>query len=224
MPIEDWNREFSEIVRRGAGGPSDIAPAAGEQVIDNDVPVFDADSDQAMAARRLSIAARLVELGFITADHATPDNPAVEVLSELLPPDAELGLCLTCHGFSSSARYPFAETTGVFPNRGSFRMNPALAEVSPLSGPPLLTAPRRELVVCTQVALGWTASRLDSDRQDVVTLYSAQFRDILGATVRHRRKGVVEVWLQDGPALSFRVTPEAAEELQAHIDQAAQSQ
>jgi hypothetical protein len=182
-----------------------------------------ADSDQAMAGRRLSIAGRLVELGFITADRATPDNPAVQVLSELLPPDAELGLCLTCHAFSSSAPYRFAETTGVFPNRGSFRMNPALAEVSP-HGPPVLTAPRRELVVCTQVALSWTASRLDSDRQDVVTLYSAQFRDILGATVRHRRKGVVEVWVVDGPELSFRVTPAAADALQAHVDQAAQSQ
>ena len=223
MSIEDWNREFGELVRRGANEPGDIAPAAGEQVVENDVPVADVGSDQAMAERRLSIAARLVELGFITADRATPDNPAVEVLGELLPPDAELGLCLTCHGFSSSAPYPFAETAGVFPNRGSFRMTPALAEVSP-HGPALLTAPRRELVVCTQVALSWTASRFDSDRQDVVTLYSVQFRDIVGATVRHRRKGVVEVWVEDGPTLSFRVTREAADALQAHIDQAAQSQ
>ena len=159
MSIEDWNREFGELVRRGANEPGDIAPAAGEQVVENDVPVADVGSDQAMAERRLSIAARLVELGFITADRATPDNPAVEVLGELLPPDAELGLCLTCHGFSSSAPYPFAETAGVFPNRGSFRMTPALAEVSP-HGPALLTAPRRELVVCTQVALSWTASRV----------------------------------------------------------------
>jgi hypothetical protein len=105
-------------------------------------------------------------------------------------------------------------------------MNPALAEVSPLSPAASLVATsiRRELVVCTQVALGWTASRLDSDRQDVVTLYTAPFRDILGAAVRHRRKGVVEVWVEDGPALSFRVAPEAADELQAHVDQAAQSQ
>ncbi len=222
MSIEDWNREFSELVRRGASKPGDIAPAVGEQAVENDVPVADADSDRIMVDRRLAIAARLVQLGFIAPDRATPDNPAVEVLSELLPPDAELGLCLTCHGFASSAPYPFAETTGVFPNRGSFRMNPALAEISP-HGPPLLTAPRRELVVCTQDALSWTASRVDRDRRDVVTLYSAQFRDILGATVRHRRKGVVEVWLEDGPELSFRVTPEAADTLQAHIDQAAQS-
>jgi len=102
-------------------------------------------------------------------------------------------------------------------------MNPALAQVSP-HGPPLLTAPRRELVVCTQVALGWTASRVRSDRQDVVTLYAAQFRDLIGATVRNRRKGVVEVWVLDGPTLSFRVTPEAADALRAHVDEAAQSQ
>lgn len=224
MSIGDWNSEFGESVRRGAGELGDIASAGGEHAVENDVPVSETDSDQAMAERRSSIAGRLVQLGFITADHATPDNPAVVVLSELLPPEAELGLCLTCHGFSSSAPYPFAETTGVFPNRGSFRMNPALAEVSPLSGPPLLTAPRRELVVCTQHTLSWTASRVDCDRQDVVTLYSAQFRDILGATVRHRRKGVVEVWVEDGPTLSFRVTPESAEALQAHVDQTAQAQ
>ena len=176
-----------------------------------------------MAERRLAIAATLVRLGFMAADRATPDNPAVQVLSELLAPDAELGLCLTCHEFSASAPYAFTETTGIFPNVGSFRMNPALAEVSP-HGPPLLTAPRRELVVCTQIALGWTTSRARGDRQDVVTLFSAPFRDIVGATVRHRRKGVVEVWVEDGPTLSFRVTREAADALQAHVDQAAQSQ
>ncbi len=212
-----------------AGEPGDIVPARGEQAVENDVPGSDADSDEAMAGRRLSIAASLVRLGFIASDRATPNNPAVEVLSELLPPDAELGLCLTCHGFSSSAPYQFAETTGTFPDVGSFRMNPALAQVSP-HGPPLLTAPRSELVVCTQVALGWTASRVRSDaqdvvnRQDVVTLYSAPFRDLIGATVRHRRKGVVEVWVLDGPTLSFRVAPEAADALRAHVDQAANSQ
>ena len=221
--MEDWNREFSELVRRGPGEPGDVAPAAGEEAVENDALVSDADADEAMAGRRRSIAARLVRLGFIAADCATPDNPAVQVLSELLPLDAELDLCLTCHGFSASAPYPFAETTGIFPNVGTFRMGPASADVSP-HGSPLLTAPRRELVVCTQVALSWTASQVRSDRQDVVTLYSAQFGEIVGATVRHRRKGVVEVWVLDGPELSFRVTPEAADALQAHVDEAAKAQ
>jgi hypothetical protein len=164
-----------------------------------------------------------VRLGFIAADRATPDNPAVEVLSELLPPDAELGLCLSCHGFCSSAPYRFAETTGSFPDVGSFRMNPAGAHLSG-EGAPLLTAPRRELVVCTHVALSWTASRVRSDKEDIVTLYSVLFRDILGATVRRRRKGVVEVWVEDGPTLAFRVSPQAADALQTHVDRAAQSQ
>lgn len=222
---EDWNRQLSELVRRGAGEPGDTAPAPGEQAGENDAPVSDAvvDPDEVTAGRRLWIAARLARLGFIAADRATPNNPAVQVLSELLPPDAELDLCLTCHGFSASAPYPFAETTGIFPNVGTFRMGPASADVSP-HGTPLLTAPRRELVVCTQVALSWTASRVRDDRKDVVTLYSAQFRDIVGATVRHRRKGVVEVWVMDGPQLSFRVTPQVADTLQEHVDQAAQSQ
>jgi hypothetical protein len=70
MSIGDWNREFGELVRRGANEPGDIAPAAGEQAIENDVPVPDADADQAMAKRRSSIA--VVQLGFITADRATP--------------------------------------------------------------------------------------------------------------------------------------------------------
>src|SRR5207344_1170309 len=109
-----------------------------------DLPVSNADPDHAIADRRLSIAASLVRLGFIAADRASPDNPAVQVLSELLPPDAELGLCLTCHGCSSSAPYPFAETTGIFPDLCSFQMNPAAAHVSG-DRTPLLTAPRREL-------------------------------------------------------------------------------
>jgi hypothetical protein len=69
----------------------------------------------------------------------------------------------------------------------------------------LLMAPRCELVVCSQVALSWTAPRVRSDREDLVTLYSVQFRDIVGATLRG--KGVVEVGVDDGPTLSFRVMP-----------------
>jgi hypothetical protein len=123
--IGDWNREFSELVRRSASEPGETAAAVGEQAGANDMPVSDTDSDQGTADRHVAIAVRLVQLGFIAADRATPENPAVQVLSELLPPDAELGLCLTCHGFSSSAPYPFAETTGIFPNVGRFRMNAA---------------------------------------------------------------------------------------------------
>ena len=126
MSIGDWNREFGELVRRGANEPGDIAPAAGEQVVENDVPVPDADSDQAMAKRRLSIAAWLVQLGFITADRATPDNPAVEVLGELLPPDAELGLCLTCHAFSCQRPVSVCRVDGRLPQPRELPDEPSL--------------------------------------------------------------------------------------------------
>ncbi|MGH2881116.1 MAG: hypothetical protein ACRDPA_00195, partial [Solirubrobacteraceae bacterium] len=89
------------------------------------------------------------------------------------------------------------------------------------AGRSLLTAPRRELVVCTQDALCWTASRVRSEREDSVTLYSVAFTDIAGPSVRSRHRGLVEVSLGDGTTLRFRVVPDAAGDLQARIDQAA---
>lgn len=43
--------------------------------------------------------------------------------------------------------------------------------------------------MCTQVALSWTASRVPSDRQDVATPYSAQFRDIVARPCATAAKG-----------------------------------
>ena len=60
-----------------------------------------------------------------------------------------------------------------------------------------------------------------SGRSDRVTLYSVPIRDILGATVRHRHKGVADVWIDNGPTPSFRVEPNAADALQAEVDRAA---
>lgn len=79
-------------------------------------------------------------------------------------------------------------------------------------------------MLCTQAGVSWTVSRAHSDRQDSGTLYSVPFRDILTAPARHRRKGVVEVSVWDGPRLSFRVRPDAADAFCALVDQAAQSQ
>jgi hypothetical protein len=221
MTFADWNDEFSELVRRGAGDPGAQPAETGEDRGASEPPVAPIDPDAAAAERRAAIAAALLELGFITADRALPNNPAVEVLAELLPTDAEIGLCLTCREFSSSGPHPFAQTTGVFPDMASFYMSRSASEFS--GGQSLLTAPRRELVLCTQDALYWTASRVRSDREDSVTVYSVPFAEILGATVRHRRRGVVEVWIEDGPTLSFRVAPDSADVLQAYVDQLVQS-
>lgn len=224
----DWNEEFTKPVRERIG---DALAEAGEETSQaargpaearaaSDSTVAGPDSGQAAAARRAAIAAMLVRLGFLPADRATPDNPAVEVLAELLPPEAEVELCLTCHEFSCSGPYEFAHTTGRFPDAATMRRGGGLYPAIEA----LVKGPRRELVVCTQDAVYWTQSRARSEREDSVALYSVPFSDILGASVRHPPKGVVEVYIDEGPTMSFRVERDLADVLQAQVDQAAQSE
>jgi len=204
----DWNEEVTKPVRQGsveARAASDSAAAG-------------SDSDQAAAARRASIAATLARLGFLPTDRATPDNPAVEVLAELLPPGADIELCLTCHEFSCSAPYEFVDTTGRFPDAATMLRGGGLYPATDM----LVKGPRRELVVCTRDAVFWTQSRARSEGEDNVTLSSLPFSDVLGATVHDPRKGVVEVYIDEGPTISFRVERDVADVLQAQVDQAAQ--
>lgn len=225
----DWNEEFTKLVRQGFAAPGvelgEETSQAGPETVETPEAVEapaarEAGPDQVAASRRPSIAARLVQLGFIAADRAMPENPAVQVLAELLPRDAEVELCLTCHEFSCSAPCSFSRTTGVFPNPATRYMSEG--EFS--ARPTLVKGPRRELVVCTQDAMHWTGSRAHNRGEDSVTLYSVAFSDILGATVRHRRRGVVEVYLGEGPTMSFRVERDVTGALQAYVDQAAQSE
>jgi hypothetical protein len=88
----------------------------------------------------------------------------------------------------------------------------------------LVKGPRRDLVVCTQDALHWTQSQAHSEGEDSVTLYSVPFGEVLGASVRNRHKGEVEVYVDEGPTMSFRVETDEAEAFQARVDQAAQSE
>jgi len=244
----DWNEEFTKLVRQGFGA-GDAEPAqeaiqpAGEPAetralsdpsaalpnsdsdsnSDSDADSdsdSDSDSDLAYAARRSGIAAGLVRLGFLPADRATPTNPAVAVLTELLPPEAEVKLCLTCHEFSCSGPHEFASTTGRFPDvatvlRGGGRYQPVRT---------LVKGPRRDLVVCTQDALCWTQSQAYGAGEDSVTLFSVPFSEVLGATVRNVHKGEVEVYVDEGPTMSFRVERDEADVLQSQVDQAAQSE
>lgn len=224
----DWNEEFTKPVRERIG---DAGAEAGEETSQaargptearaaSDSTAAGPDSGQAAATRRAAIAAMLVRLGFLPADRATPDNPAVEVLAELLPPEAEVELCLTCHEFSCSGPYEFAHTTGRFPDAATMRRGGGLYPASET----LVKGPRRELVVCTQDAVYWTQSRARSEGEDSVALYSVPFSDILGASVRRPPKGVVEVYIDEGPTMSFRVERDVADVLQAQVDQAAQSE
>lgn len=206
----DWNDEFTKLVNRGLGD-------SGAETAET-IQVAKPDSEGTAAARRASIAATLVELGFIPGDRATPNNPAVEVLAELLPPEAKVELCLTCHEFSCSGAYEFAHSTGQFPDVAT-RYAPGVHG----SGGMLVKGPRRDLVLCTQAAVCWTYSQARASREDTVTLYSVPFTDILGASVRHGHKGVVEVYIDEGPTMCFHVERDVVEALQAQVDQAAQS-
>ena len=62
-------------------------------------------------ARRREIAKTLARVGLLPNDSAEADNPAVDVLAALLPRDANIELCLSCHKFSASQAYPFHEVS-----------------------------------------------------------------------------------------------------------------
>lgn len=203
------------LIRFGVGAPHEVAqgetaaPDASESPPASAHPAEALMAPQQAAARRAAIATALARTGFVAADDASSDEPAVEVLAELLPPAADISLCLSNHDVSSSGQYTFTESAAQFPHRG---------------GAPARNGSDRAFVVCTKDALCWTASHALSDGYDRVTLYSVSFRDILGADVRNRRKGIVDVWIADGPTLSFRVEPNSADALQAEVDRAAQSE
>ncbi len=105
-------------------------------------------------ARRTAIADMLVDVGFLSIDGAAPANPAVEVLTRLLPQDAEVVLCLCCHAFKANGPYPFEHASGLF-------TRPRLPEWVGAYPAPAAHVPvaRTEIVMCTQRALCWTQSQ-----------------------------------------------------------------
>jgi hypothetical protein len=60
--------------------------------------------------------------------------------------------------------------------------------------------------------------------EDTVTLYSVSFSDILGAALPRRKKGVVEVYIDDGPTVSFAVERDVADVLRGQVDQAGRAE
>jgi hypothetical protein len=178
------------------------------------------EPDPDTVARRQAIAATLVALGFISAETAQRDNPAVEVLAALLPSNGKVGICLSCHEFKCSGAYPFGEATGLF-GRPTSSQRVGARRSRWRRGPPA----RTEIVLCTQDALCWTRSQplIRGARVvgDEVTLYSVQFSAILGATVHDQHKGALEVWLDARASLSFQTTPGEVESLCSHIERAA---
>ncbi|MGO9974356.1 MAG: hypothetical protein ACLP01_16445 [Solirubrobacteraceae bacterium] len=150
------------------------------------------------------------------------------MFAALLPEDATVGICASCHEARTSEPHKFIERSGVFP-----RPTPPAADgfFSFGSGRGVYTTPipRTEMVPCTDTELMWTRSHpiIEQDGRashDAVTLCSAPFAQILGSAVRDRHKGEIDVWSMDGPTLAISTTPDEVDELCAHIDQQATSQ
>lgn len=173
----------------------------------------------AQDARKAAIAQMLARLGFISEAAAHGRNLAVEVLAALLPPGADIGVCLTCVGVKSSGPYQCRERSGTFPG-----MRVEKHGVYGVGGS-VQTIERSEIVLCTPDELLWTVSqyggRGDTGFEDTVTLYSIPFEDILGAEAKGHKRDVVNVWIDDGPTVSIHTPPHEADTLREYIELAA---
>ena len=176
-----------------------------------------------MESRSAEIAEMLVGLGFISSDTANRPNAAVEMLSTLLPQDATIEICLTLEGIEvSDEAYVFEEVGESFdrppPHRRARGDDQGVTYWNQQNRP----AGRRQLVLCTDDALLWTRSlpRITEGyvTGDDVRLLSVPLRILLGATIRDKRKGIVDAWIDDGPTLSIHVDRDQAAALSACIE------
>jgi len=186
--------------------------------------VFDpATASLDQRASRRSVATTLARLGFLPAEAVDEDNATVEILASLLPPGSTICVCVTYGDVTSTGRYPFREARGRFPRAlppaplgGHFGLT--------ISADGLAEALRTHVVLCTQDLLLWTTSRLATAdgvvAEEDVTAYWIALSDIEGA--RLRRRGL-DIWVNDGPTLSFRATPTEASVLCTHLETAAAS-
>lgn len=166
-------------------------------------------------------------LGFISSEAARTDNPAVDVLASLLPADASVRICVSCHGVRADEPYAFDEQAGVFP-----RPTPPPASSLPIGAANRVYTspiPRTEIVLCTDEALIWTRSEPiiaagGRAETDAVTLISEPFAQILGSSVSNPHKGEIDVWIEDGPTVTIVVAPSESDALCAYIDEQARLQ
>jgi len=205
--LEEVNAAYAQLRGGAMGEGVESEPEDSE-------PVHEGDA----AGRRAAVADNLVRVGFIPGDARRQRNPAVDVLATLLPPGAEIAVCQTCLGVKSNGQYRCREHSGSFSAMTVRRQDPPYA-----TGDYLHAIARTEVVLCTEDELSWTVSRYAGQGTDTVTLYSIPFHDILGASVRGRKRDVVEVWIADGPTVAVQTRPREAEALRECIERAATS-
>lgn len=179
------------------------------------------ESEDEPDKRQSAIAQTLARLGFISEAATHGRNLAVEVLAALLPPGADIGICLTCVGVKSSGSYQCRERRGTFPG---MRIDKGGVHGA---GHYVQAIERSELVLCTSDELLWTVTqyggRGDSGFEDTVTLYSIPFEDILGAEAKGHKRDVVDVWIDDGPTVSIHTPAREADALSDYVERAAAS-
>jgi len=203
--LEEVNAAYAQLRGRACGEGVESEPEDSE-------PVHEGDAD----GRRAAVADNLVRVGFIPGDARRQSNPAVDVLTTLLPPGAEIAVCLTCLGVKSTGQYECRERSDSFSATTVMRHDGPYA-----TGDYVHAIKRSEIVLCTEGELSWTVSRYAGQRTDRVTLYSIPFHDILGASVRGRKRDVVEVWIADGPTVAVQTRPREADALRECLERAA---
>jgi hypothetical protein len=167
------------------------------------------------------IAMALADVGFLR--DADRDHPIVEIVASIVPDGARMFLCVPST-VVPAGNYGFEELRRTF-----LRKAPAVGFGGVVAAPSRSAGPaaRTEIVVCTAAAMVWTSSHVtDADGvvvQEHVTAYSLAFENILGSRVTSHRKGTVDVWVLDGPTLTFRTAPHDAEVLSAYVSTAAAS-
>lgn len=215
--LKELNAAYASIksASRGHASQRGDAPASAAGAEDGEAP-------EPPPSQRSAIAAELSRIGVLR--DADLEDPTVDVLTAMIPSGETIALAAPFTQFASSGQYGFREmhrsVTRIAPTAGASSM-PSLAGGA-------VTSAGGEVILCTADAMVWTTRRVtpvDFAWEEVsVTAYSLAFGDILGSRITSRRKGAVEVWIDEGPTLTFRLGPSDAERLSEYVDAAAISQ
>ena len=165
-------------------------------------------------AGHAAVVGALSRIGF---DVEAKDSMVVEVLMSMLPPRAHIAGCARYVDFRASLAHPHREQHERFLRPLATNLGPSLGRgvLGSPANPPATT-----VVACTDEVLLWTTSHFEGGDgvivEERVTGHSIPLADVLGAAVRKRRH--VDIWVHDGPTLSFRMTADAATGLAEAVD------
>jgi DnaJ domain len=181
----------------------------------------DGEEAEEQPEQRSAIAAEMSRIGLL--EDEGQEDPTLDAFTSALAPNDAIALCLRFDSFAVSDEHGFREVHRSLTRIG----HPTGASTIP---PPFLPASRverGEAVICTSESLIWATkliSPLEFPWEEVsVTAYSLALADILGAKIKSRRKGSVDIWIDDGPTLTFHTGRSDAERLCEWVDAVALS-